>query len=337
MSQEIRNQIEGIRQSNIPQHFTFEDTVENAFDNTFRHNSSNSNHRQTNTFDELNFVGIGSNNVPFPKESPKRIHTFKDDPSFGRRIKKLEDSLLEKKTELKAQQENAVKELKNMEQKYKEKIQVDQLHFENSQRILEKAHSEEIKKLKKEMVQIKSDARLVIDFIRRKANEAIAEETSKVKYQKMSLGKKMEALESEMKKTFHHHLMSLEEEVRNVVKKERNKAVDLKILPPPPPKNISILRKDRLHPFTSVRLDDSLPSSDESKVPVNKCSDDSISTCNSDEMFASDFVNKMKDSEFTNEHEILRNRVQELEHWTDTLTLALRSGAKIISSPCSSR
>lgn len=337
MSQEIRNQIEGIQQSNRPQHFTFEDTVKNSFDHTFHHHSRNSIHRQTNIVDELNFDRIGSNNVTFSNESPKRIHTFKDDSSLGRRIKKLEVSLLEKKTELKAQQENAFKEMENMEQQYKEKIQVDQLHFENSQRILEKAHDEEIKKLKKEMVQIKSDARLVIDFIRRKANEAIAEENSKVKYQKMSIGKKMEALESEMKKTFHHHLMSLEEEVRNVVKKERNKAVDLKILPPPPPKNISILRKDRLHSLTSFRLDDSLPSTDESKAPANKCSDDSISTCNSDVMFTSDLVNKMKDSECTNEHEILRNRVQELEHWTDTLTLALRSGAKIISSPSSSR
>lgn len=329
MGQEIRNQIQGMQGQGVqvqgihdtkkPLHFTFEDTINQTFDKIYqgeRYRERNEQH------DACRNNNSSSNKRAI---SPSTLE---------RRIEKLEESLLDKETQLKAQQEKARKDLKYCEQQYKEKNQVERLHYENSQSLLKRAHEEEIRKVKKEIAQVKSDARLIIDFIRRKASEALAEENSKVEHQKKSIGKRMEAMEAEMKKTFHDHLVSLEEEVKKVVKKERTKAIDLQILPPPPPKNISILPKRKSNTAAVRRhWDDSIPS-DETEAPA-LCSDDSISTCRSDEISSID-IKKIRDTETINEHEILRSRVQELEEWTDTLTLALRTGAKIKGSPMNS-
>ena len=314
MGQEIRSQIEGIDSMNKPQHFTFDESIKNTFDEIYTQDENF--HDQ----DELQHPDNTNNKASTMQATPKKI-------ILERRIKKLEEKLLEKETELKVQKEKAVKDLKYCEQQYKEKNQVDRLHFENSQRLLKNAHCVETKKLKKEISQVKSDARLVIDFIRRKANEAIAEENSKIQKEKNSIGKKMEDLQSEMKKTFHNHLCSLEEEVNMVVKKEKKKAIGLKILPPPPPKNISIFSKRKpIPPLSGPFFSSSSIPTDESEAP-NLCSDDTISTCYSDEV--PPIVGEKRDEHILNEHEILRSRVQELEEWTDTLTLALRTGAKI--------
>ena len=311
MGQEIRSQIEGMDSINKPQHFTFDESIKNTFDKIYTQGESS----------------YGQDEPEDPDNTNKRSYeTTPKQAALERRIKKLEEKMLEKETELKVQKEKAAKDLKYCEQQYKEKNQVDRLHFENSQRLLKSAQSEETQKLKKEISQVKSDARLVIDFIRRKANEAIADENSKIQQQKNSIGKKMEDLQSEMRKTFHNHLCSLEEEVNMVVRKEKKKAVDLKILPPPPPKNIAIFPKRKpIAPSSRPFLSSSIPS-DESEAP-NLCSDDSISTCCSDEIPR--FIRHKRDDQTMNEHELLRSRVQELEEWTDTLTLALRTGAKI--------
>lgn len=314
MGQEIRSQIEGMDLINKPQHFTFDESIKNTFDKIYTQGESYYDQDELQDPDNVN------NRSSAMQTPPKKA-------ALERRIKKLEEKLLEKETELKIQKEKAAKDLKYCEQQYKEKNQVDRLHFENSQRLLKSAHGDETQKLKKEISQVKSDARLVIDFIRRKANEAIADENSKIQKQKNSIGKKMEELQSEMKKTFHNHLCSLEEEVIMVVKKEKKKAVDLKILPPPPPKNIIIFPKHK--PIASSSrpfLRSSIPT-DESEAP-NLCSDDSISTCYSDEIPL--FVREKRDDQIImNEHDLLRSKVQELEEWTDTLTLALRTGAKL--------
>ncbi len=327
MGKEIRSQIEGIQGTKKPQHFTFDEGLFDNLDNIYSKEGDVENEKDMHWSD--------CKNVPYNSNSRTMFHSASsrqnnDIHSLERQIKKLQASLAEKKTELRIQQENATKELKNCEQQYKEKIQIDRLHFENSQRLLKHKHDEDLKKAKKEIAQVKSDARLVIDFIRRKANEAIAEENSKAERQKKSIGKKMQALESEMKKTFHNHLHTLEEEVKMVVRKEK-KAIDLTILPPPPPKHISLMSKRKLNisPIRACCGDVSIPT-DKSEAP-ELCSDDSISTCYSDEspMVSND---EKGTSCGSNQHELLKSRVQELEQWTDTLTIALRNGAKIKGS-----
>jgi hypothetical protein len=338
MGQEIRTQIESIQRgtmsgSNInkqqqqqhhqqqnPQHFTFNDQIIEQFDKVYESEqdeawSVHGNTTRSKIIDSELKESMSKNSV------------------LEGQIKMLKEALLEKKTELKSQQEKTIKEVKNCEQKYKEKNQVERLHFENSQRLLKHKHNEELKKIKKDVVQVKSDARLVIDFVRRKANEAIADESLKIEQQKKSMGKKMEALESQMKRTFHSHLHTLEEEVKMVVRKEK-KAIDLTILPPPPPKNISIAHRRMLNSRRCSNV--SIPT-DESEAP-DLCSDDSISTSYSD-VSGSDqfsFMKHDKDKYISDQHEILKSRVQELEQWTDTLTLALRNGAKIKGSDLNS-
>lgn len=304
MGQEIRTQIEGMQEiSSKPLHFTFEETINNTFDEIY--NQGNVCHEQQEEVQsERRRSTPCKNNIAAPTiQTTSKQATIS--VALQRRIETLEESLVEKETELKAQHEKASKDLKYCGQQYKEKIQVDRLHFENLQRFLKHAHNDEMKKAKKEIAQVKCDARLVIEFVRRKANEAIDEETSKMEHQKKSIGRKMEALESEMKRTFHNHLLSLEEEVKMVVKKEKNKAVDLNILPPPPPRNISILQKRNLNSSPSRPcLDTSIPS-DKSEAP-DLWSDDSISTCNSDEILS--VIKEKKNGHISNEHELLRTR-----------------------------
>jgi hypothetical protein len=316
MGKEIRNQIESLQQKSNPQHFTFDDSIKNAFDWAANREKDGPTRRSH-----------GGNKIPFEFDE-KEIPMFNDDnPTLKNKITRLEESLLEKETELKLQKDKASKDLKHCAQQYKEKNQVERLHFENSQRLLRDSQEHEIRKLKQETAQVKSDARLVIDFVRRKANEAIIEESSKVEHQKKSFGKKMEALESEMKKTFHIHLVSLEEDVNMAVKKEKKKGIGLKILPPAPPRNISIIKKPKNYPGSILR-NDSIASDNTKAAELS--SNDSISTCYSNDIISTGSVKKGKKR--LNEHETLKSRVQELEEWTDTLTLALRTGAKITNS-----
>ena len=327
MSQEIKNQVEGMQHCvNKPQHFTFHDCIANNFDKIYPQNDDDN-------LDEKAQGGIQPknrneiyNNSTIESEVQSKSEQNASIIALERQVKMLKECLLEKKTEIRVQKENA-------EQQCKEKNQVDRLHFENSQRLLKHKHHEELRKARKEIVQVKSDARLVIDFVRRKANEAIADESSKMEFQKKSMGKKMETMESQMRKTFHSHLHKLEEEVKMVVRKEK-KAIDLTILPPPPPKHISIISKHKSKPPPIIRscYNMSIPS-DESEAP-DLCSDDSISTCYSDmSRLAS---REEKDSNISDVHELLKSRVHELEQWTDTLTLALRKGAKIKGSDLTS-
>ncbi len=323
MGQEIRSQIEAInmQSTNRPQHFTFDDSILDDLDFISIPPQSNEGTTDPTTRNVSSSMPSSSSSIPHHHARSSNEQALK------RQIKNLESILSEKKSELKLHQEKASKDLKDCEQKYRERNQVERLHFENSKRLMKHAHNEELKKFKKEIAQVKSDARLIIDFVRRKANEAIAEESTKMVNQKRSIGKKMEALESQMKKTFHSHMNNLEEEVKMVMRKEK-KAINLTILPPPPPRNISIMSKRKLNRCTMDFVKEDIKSipSDEIEVP-DMYSNDSISTCFSE---SGDLLSKdKKDKCISNEHQLLKTRVKELEEWTDTLTLALRSGAKI--------
>jgi len=315
MGQEIRTQIEGMLKENKPQHFTFNEVISDTFDRTFEQSGAYADQDRMYDYSKRKDM---NRDIP----SPSRFH--KCDMSIEKELRKLEERLIHKEIELKAHCEKAIKDLKYCEQKYREKIQIDHLHFENSQQLLKQSHEDEMRKVNEEIAQVKSDARLVIDFIRRKASQAIAEESTKVEYQKKSMGKKMEAIEAEMKKKFNDHLISLEEEVRNVVNNEKRKVMNSKILPsPPPPTNVCLFSKPKMNSSPmKKKIDISIPS-DGSEV---QClySDDSISSCKSGEM--------RNTTGLENEHDILKRRVQELEKWTDTLTLALRTGAKMKKS-----
>ena len=332
-AQNGRNNRSSGRSFNKPQHFTFDDSILDDLDFIpslpNHHNEKEEVHHQHQQ--HFHHPCTQKQPQPYPSSSTQCHNATNERQTASSlsllrsQIKKLEDQLSDKQTELKLQKEKSVKALKDCEQQYRDKNQVDRLHFENSQRLMKHAHDEEMNKLKQEMAQVKSDARLIIDFVRRKANEAIQEESHKMEHQKRSIGKKMEALESQMQKTFHNHLHNLEQDVKMVMRKEK-KAINLSVLPPPPPKNIAIIPNKRKMKFDFKKDESRSFPTDETKTPDLR-SNDSIST------FFSDSDGGVQSNEksgcISNEHELLKTRVKELEQWTDTLTLALRSGAKV--------
>jgi len=286
---------------------------------------------EKNLGDDYNIQnGEGYYSDPVSKDIDERLvedqsmHNLSKELSLGALAKKvieLKRALIETKSELKEAKENTAKELEAQMQEYKEKIEVDRLHYKNSQELMESTHKSELKQAESEIVQVKNDARLVIDFIRRKANEALEEVNTKNKNDKKQMTENMQSLEHQMKQNFNRHLQNLEGQVRNVVREEkivfqteltraskRFKTVSLS------PKRESKIPKHR-----DVSLQSNV------SVIEEVFSDDSISTDDTLENVAKE--NKSNFHEYQNQ--LLRFRIKQLEQWTDTLTIALRNGAMI--------
>ena len=226
---------------------------------------------------------------------------------------------VEAKQELKRTKENVAKRLEVKLQEYKEKTQVDLLHYKNSLDLIKRTHEEELKTVGEEVIQVKKDARLIIDFIRRKANEAIADGASKNAEQKKKMTESLEFQELQMKKSFSAHLEKFEEQVKNVVRGEK----------------IAFQTEMTHTPTTKMNLRMSRipksPTRDISLVPKNPIveeifSDDSIS-------MEDTITNAVQDAKYNHSTDdnskMLKSRIELLEQWTDTLTIALRSGAAI--------
>jgi len=222
---------------------------------------------------------------------------------------------VEAKNELKEMKENAAKQLERKLQEQREKVQVDLLHYKNSLELIKRTHEEELKNAASEIIQVKSDARLVINFIRRKANEAIAEEAFKRTNQKKEMMERIKSQELQMKKSFNGHLESFEAQVKDIVRGGKN-AFHTETT------------------FTSATTTG--PRIQKSASEISLLSNSSvIGEIGSDESITMDdsIASSMKDAKYNrnvvNENKLLTFRIKQLERWTDTLTIALRTGATI--------
>ena len=246
--------------------------------------------------------------------------------------------------------------MKQKELEYEEKLRVDRLHFQNTNDALERKCREEVR-------QMKSDARLVIDFIRKKANETLAENDAKHMADTQT---KLETLKSSLQWNFHTRLDTLAQKMKHTVLEEKqgihhrnmhttnnnnnNNDNDRCI-----PKSVISKRNEtnvnKKNNHTKFNNNNKRNHYQNNTIPTDESEygttseDDSISTKYDDDDVDSNVTlvdrgvmmyNKQQRNKGPNkvmkkltETQWLKSRVKELENWTDTLTTALRSGAHL--------
>lgn len=249
-----------------------------------------------------------------------------------RKVEELQNQLAKANVDLQQYKINTENYVKQHSRDFEEKLKVDRLHFKNSNESLKRDFEEKLKKARNETSQVKSDARLIIDFIRKKANESLAEAEVHRSAEKKNLINRMNFLEKQLKVKFNGCLSKIEKQMKTVLLEGKQNVqgdpvTNLRAIPDAVGSKSPLQRKYK-DPILAVN--DTIVT-DKSEYGV--FSDDSIST--KDEEFNGmgryPFVQTSKKlrSEKITESEWLKSRIKELEEWTDTLTTALRSGAHL--------
>jgi hypothetical protein len=234
----------------------------------------------------------------------------------------IKKKLLQTKIEL---QEKA-RELEQKEIQNDQKVQAERQHLRKTTEFLIEQHKDEIKNLQKDIVKVKNDAKVVIDFVRRKANKALDNEMEKRMNDKIMLSKHFEEKEAILKERFNLGLSKVDRQVKQALHNEKFFIRDdcNNALPSPPqPKT----RSRRLPGCskTNMRLPRArrreVSNESDDSFQGNILTDDSLSTRES------------QDIDFSNNREWFQERINELEEWTDTLTATLREGPSITETP----
>ena len=235
-------------------------------------------------------------------------------------LAKMKDLLLQTKTEL----EKKARELEHNGQENSEKLRIQQQHCRDTREALIQQHQSEIHKLSKEITRVKKDAKVVINFVRRKANEALDKEEQKRSRERNRMNRMYEEREVELKDKFIRSLGKVERQIAHVLRNEKvamNDGYNDALPSPPRPRRPYVRRRDSLRD-TMGSQETSQRGSIESDASIqgDVMTDDSISTQES------------QDFNFSENREWFKDRINELEKWTDTLTAALQNRACVESA-----
>lgn len=251
----------------------------------------------------------------YTNEATKRQGYESDVVPVNADLEDVRGNLLRTNIEL----QGKAKELERMEAENKHKLQLERRHLRKTTEILIEQHKDEIDHLYKEIAKVKTDAKLVIDFVRRKANKALEKEMVNRKNDMFRINQQYEMKEARLKEKFNTSLCKVESQVKQALHKEKVIIYDgcNGALPSPPQPTL------RSNKFRSSRV----ANASDASIQGDVLTDDSISTRESREFNLSD------------NSEWFQERINELDEWTDTLTNALRDGnvdASMNSPTCES-
>jgi len=239
-------------------------------------------------------------------------------------LTEMKELLIKTKDEL----QNKARELEQNEQESRQKLELERRHFRNTRELLIQQHQEEIHQLSKDVGNVKKDAKVVIEFVRRKANEALDGEMEKRRTDKMRMDRELQERERNLRERFNQRLETVEKQVAHALHQEhfvvetnndekRHRKQDdtiasrLSSSPRPlrrlaSPKNGNSRSKSNLH----IRVP---PSQSDASVQGEVMTNDSIST-HEGQYFT-----------FTDNREWFQERISELDKWTDTLANSLNT------------
>lgn len=249
---------------------------------------------------------------------PRRPNTATDIPYYRRNYN---TSLNEQNQKLKKELITIKKEMQRLQQSLSEQKDA----YEEK---LLTSVNEEQEKTRSQISQVKEDARIVIDFIRRKADEFIAENDVKHDVQMKDMENKMNSMERKMKSQFHNQLEKFELKFKDSLQREQAKVKEYNFSPKLSRKKPISLSPPRRRERTP-RSKSPPPKYHVVDLPPEKkdFSFNDESFRKDPEVVGDDGSDKERSS--MDECLWLRSRVSELEQWSDTLIKALQDGAKL--------
>ena len=266
----------------------------------------------------------GATNIDSDGAAQRRASLASGIHSIYPELTEMKELLIKTKDELK----NKARELEQNEGESRQKLEIERRHFRNTRELLIQQHQEEIHKLSKDVGNVKKDAKIVIEFVRRKANEALDGEMEKRKIDKMRMDRELKERERNLRERFNKRLEDVEKHVTHALHREhfvvesknnatRHQKQDdtigsrLSSSPQPlrrlaSPKNGNSRSKSNLH----IRVP---PSQSDVSVQGEVMTNDSIST------------HEGQHFTFTDNREWFQERINELDKWTDTLANSLNA------------
>jgi hypothetical protein len=259
-------------------------------------------------------------------------------------IHQLTQMLLQKDSELQFVKDDAIKALETNRKQYKMDLEKEKSNFKSMKEVIESKHETDLVKVRKEIERIKCDAKLVIDFVRKKANKAIEAERAKSEHEKRKVEEKFNEMELKMVEVFNSRLQKAESAIRTFLSQQRF-PVESKDKHTNPLHSKSDLKTEGSKLKESVAQNGTSPTSTTSDNSTcrDRDSEDSISTRSSihsrDPCFFTTQVqttkalnvdkhNQESSDEDANKkaknNQWFQDRLDELDQWTDALTLAIQ-------------
>ena len=258
-------------------------------------------------------------------------------------IYQLTQMLLQKDSELQFVKDDAIKALETNRKQYNVDLEKEKSNFKSMKEVIEKKHETDLLKVRKEIERVKNDAKLVIDFVRKKANNAIEAERANSEKEKRNVEEKFNEMEHKMVEVFNSRLQKAESAIKSFLSQQRFavKSKDTSPIPIPASRFETDASKDK-HPAAQNGISPASTTSDNSTCR-DRDSEDSISTRSSingrDDCFLTNQIRtnselkKDKHDAETNDEEKIKkakknqwfqDRLDELDQWTDALTLAIQ-------------
>jgi len=235
----------------------------------------------------------------------------------------LKEDLIKKSEELKDMKEIIDRQMDEHKQQYFDRLELERYQFKKIRDQLIRKHKKEIEETREEITRVKKDAKSVIDFIRRKANEALAEEVEKSRFEKKQLNRNLNNQENKLKEAFNTRLHKIEEEVKITFQNTKFAVQDTHISQSKPRRSCqpTSIESDRnIMGEISINRGNTKIETDNSIIG-GSTTGDSIST--KDDTCSIDLVSKQKWFE---------RRIDELDTWTDELSSTLQNGVNLQGS-----
>jgi len=235
-------------------------------------------------------------------------------------LTEMKDLLIKTKNEL----QKKANKLEQNEEENQHKLELERRHFHNTRELLIQQHQEEIHKFSKDIGIVKKDAKIVIDFVRRKANEALDVEIKKRKSDKSMMDRELRERERNMRERFNQRLENVEKQVKHALNREhfvmetkharrQDGAIDSLSSSPsqPRPPRRPTLAKHNSNKSSDLRIHVPSRKADDSIEGDDVRDNGSIST------------HEGRHFTFTDNREWFEERINQLDEWTDTLASTL--------------
>lgn len=283
-------------------------------------------------------------------KSASFCHSSQEIPQ-DQQVRQLTQMLLQKDSELQFVKEDAVHAIEIHRKQFQIDLEEEKSKWNCMKEIMEQNHQNVILKKQREVERVKNDAKLVIDFVRRKANKAIEEEKSKGQVNRQLMENKFLEMELRMKELFNSKLQKAETVIQKILSQQRfqvekkNHEAPSQCVPSPLPPKKTKLKKYRLHLSDKDKVSTVNTRISNDSTCRGRDSDESISTRSSMETSENDnggslepsrneIVNEgntksiksdKEDEDMATKNKWFLDRLDELEEWTDALTLAIET------------
>lgn len=257
-------------------------------------------------------------------------------------IHQLTQMLLQKDSELQFVKDDAVKAIEANRKQHKLDLEHEKSNLKCMKEVIESKHEKDLLKVRKEIDRVKNDAKLVIDYVRKRANKAIEAERANSEREKRSVEERFNQMEHKMVEAFNSRLQKAESAIKSILS-EQHFAVQSKHGPLNVPDPVFRLETREKRDQVCDPKNEASPTSTTSDNSTcrDRDSEDSISTrssihsrddCHLNNRAGNELNRETNDHESTDEEAIkktkrnqwFQDRLDELDQWTDALTLAIQ-------------